>query len=71
MELKEKIFNSVNQMNVNELLLLYEHIKIFKEMKQIFYKKREVIPIEKIIEMTSSSDSCWSDTVIKERAEQL
>ena len=71
MKLKEKIHDSVNQMNISELILLYEHIRLLKEMKQALSKKRESIPIEKILEMTGSSASCWSDTVIKERADRL
>jgi hypothetical protein len=71
MKLKEKIHNSVNQMNTRELILLYEHIRLLKEMKQISDKKRAMIPIEKILEMTASSESCWSDTLIKERADRI
>jgi hypothetical protein len=71
MKLKEKIYNAVNQMNMGELILLYEHIRLLKEMKQTSSKKREDIPIEKILEMTASSDSCWSDAVIQERADRI
>ncbi len=70
MNLKEKIHSSVNQMNMNELILMYEHIRLLHEMRRVSDKKRAVIPIEKILEMTGSSESCWGDSVIKER-EQL
>lgn len=71
MKLKEKIHTAVNQMNMSELILLYEHIRLLKEMKQALSRKKEDIPIEKILEMTASSPSCWSDTVIQERADRI
>jgi len=71
MKLKEKIYTAVNQMNMDELILLYEHIRLLKEMKQALSKKRADIPIEKILEMTASSASSWSDTVIQERADRI
>lgn len=71
MKLKEKIYTAVNQMNIDELVLLYEHIRLLKEMKQVLSKKRTDIPIEKILEMTASSASCWSDTVVQERADRI
>ncbi len=70
MKLKEKIHTAVNQMDTGELVLLYEHIRLLKEMKQALRKKSTEIPIEKILEMTGSSASCWSDAVIKEREER-
>ncbi len=71
MKLKEKIHNAVNQMTMGELILLYEHIGLLKKIKQISSKEREDIPIEKILEMTASSDSCWSDAVIQERTDRI
>ncbi|MBF0117213.1 MAG: hypothetical protein HQK79_00130 [Desulfobacterales bacterium] len=71
MKLKEKIYNSVKKMNIDELTLLYEYIRLLNQMKQVVNKKAEDISIEQILEMTSSSKSCWSDTVIQERAEYL
>ncbi len=71
MKLKEKIYAAVNQMNMNELILLYEHIRILTEMKQAVNKKRPDITIEEVLEMTASSVSSWSDTVIEERADRV
>jgi len=71
MELKEKIHTAVNQMNISELVLLYEHIRLLKEMQKERSRKIADIPIEKILEMTASSPSCWSDTVIQERADRI
>lgn len=71
MQLKEKMHSAINQMNVNELILLYEHVKLLTEIKHTLTRTVTDIPIEKILDMTSSSTSCWSDTIIQERADQV
>jgi len=71
MKLKEKIHTAVNQMNMNELIILYEHIRLLNEMKQALRNKRADVPIEKILEMTASSSSCWSETVTQEREDRV
>ncbi len=71
MKLKEKIYTAINQMNMNELILLYEHIRLLTEMKQAFNKKRVDVTIEEVLEITASSVTSWSDTVIEERADRI
>ena len=70
MNLREKICNSINDMNRDELKLLYEQITLLKSIKSV--KKRLVkTPLEKIHEMTSTSRSSWSESVIDEREDRL
>ncbi len=71
MKLKEEIHTSVNQMNISELILLYEHIRLLEEVRLGLSRKRADVPIEEILEMTSSSPGCWSDTVIQNRMESI
>jgi hypothetical protein len=68
---KETIYNAVSQMNVNDLVFLYEQIKHLERLKNIPVKKKEHFSIEQILDMTSSSESSWSDTVTEERAERI
>ena len=66
MNLREKICNSINDMNRDELKLLYEQITLLKSIKSV--RERIVTtPLEKIHEMTSTSRSSWSESVIDER----
>jgi hypothetical protein len=66
MKLKEKIYTAVNQMTTHELVLLYGHVKLLSEIKQVRDNKSTDIPIETILAMTSST-TCWSDAIIQER----
>lgn len=60
MKLQEKIYHSINTMNRDELLLLYEHIQLIEHIKQMSSKRTESLPIEEILTMTSSSTGCWA-----------
>lgn len=71
MKIKETICNAVNNMNVDELVFLYEQIRHLERVKNIPVKKRQHFSIKQILEMTSSSGSSWSDTVTDERAERI
>lgn len=71
MKLKETIYNAVSQMNVNELIFLYEQIKHLESLKNVPAQKRQRFSIEQILDMTSSSESSWSDSVKEERAERI
>ena len=71
MKLKERICNSLNTMNGDELKLLYEQIRLLESIKSASRKTREKIPIEKIHAMTASSKSLWSKSVIEEREDRI
>jgi len=70
-KIKENIFNSISNMNVNELAFLYEQIRFMKKRKSFSSKKKQKLSIDQILQMTSSSESRWSDTVIKEREDRI
>ncbi len=71
MRLKKKILDSVSNMNVAELALLYEYIKLMENMKSVSYGKRKPLSMEEIHKMTATSRSCWSDTVAEERRDRV
>jgi len=50
---------------------IYEQISILEKVKNISVKKEQRFSIEEIHQMTSASKSCWSDTIIEERAERV
>jgi site-specific DNA-adenine methylase len=70
-KIKENIFNSINNMNTNELAILYEQIRFLERGRSISSKKRQRFSIDQILQMTSSSNSKWSDTVIEEREDRV
>jgi len=63
---REKIYDSVKDMNPVELGIVYEQIRLIKRMKSVLPKKRKPVSIEEIHEMTSSSESSWANTVIED-----
>ena len=70
-KIKENIFNSISNMDVNELAFLYEQIRFMKKRKNLSSKKKQKLSIDQILQMTSSSESKWSDTVIEEREDRI
>jgi len=71
MKLKEKIHHAMNAMKSEELQLLYEQIQLLQRMKQSYQPRKTRIPIADILQMTSSSPGCWSETVKEERTERV
>ncbi|MCL0038101.1 hypothetical protein M1N10_03700 [Thermodesulfovibrionales bacterium] len=71
MKVREKIHDSIKKMDARELGMLYGQIKLMEMMKSRLPKKKEPLSIKKIHEMTSSSESNWSDTVVEDREDRL
>ena len=68
MKIKDNIFDSINKMNANELAFLYENIRLLeKKKKTMSPKKKRHYSIDQILQMTDSSKSNWSESVIDER----
>jgi hypothetical protein len=51
--------------------MLYGQIKLMEMMKSGLPKKKKAASIEKIHEMTASSDGRWSDAVTEDREDRL
>jgi len=64
MKLKEAMKNEIEEMDVDELLFLYEQIRLLRRCKKYPESK---YTLEEIIERTSTSKSNWSEDVSKER----
>ena len=69
-KLQERISREINMMSMDELLIVYEQIQLLHAMKQRVRKRPKGLSIETILEMTSSSQVSWADTVLQERAER-
>jgi hypothetical protein len=71
MKLKEIIHDSINNLNIDELVLLYEQIRLLENMRNLSIKRTEAISIEKVHALTRSSKSSWAETVIGERVDRI
>ena len=67
MELKEAMKKEIEEMDTDELLFLFEQIKLLKRGKSYPESK---YTLEEVMELTSTSKSNWSDDIIKERQER-
>ena len=70
MKIKDKIFQAIDIMENDELLLIYDQIQLIRHLKQITQPIKTKLSIEDILEMTSTSQECWSNTVIEERRDR-
>jgi len=67
MKLKETVKKEIDEMDVDEVLFLYEQIKLMKKRKPHSESK---YTLDEVLELTSTSKSSWSEEVIKERQER-
>ena len=67
MKLKEAIKKEIEEMDIDDVLLLYEQMNLLRRRKSYPESK---YTLEEILELTSTSKSNWSDDVIKERQER-
>ena len=70
MKIREKIYKSIKEMDAQGLSLLYDQIKSMEKRKSKLIKKKNILPIEKIQELTASENN-WSDTVVQDREERI
>ena len=70
-KLIKNIHNSINKLSRDQLILLYEQIKLMENQNPDLTKKIKVKSIAELLEMTKSSKSQWSDSVVEERADRI
>ena len=71
MKLKESINSSLNKMNPNQLVSIYEHIKLLQNLRVESSERAKSKSIEEILDMTKSSKSSWSNSVMEEREDRI
>lgn len=71
MKVREKLYDSIRNMGPRELNILYGQIKLMESMKSAVPKKRKSMSIERIHEMTSSSERSWADAVVEDREDRV
>lgn len=71
MKLKESINSLLNKMNPNQLVSIYEYIKLLQNLRVESPERNKSKSIEEILDMTKSSISNWSNSVIEEREDRI
>ncbi len=67
MGLKELIKKDIDSLRADELVIIAEQIKHMKKTK---IAHAEVLPLEEIRRLTSTSKSNWAEDIIRERQER-
>lgn len=67
MGLKETIKKDIDNLRADELVIIAEQIKHMKKTKIVHTK---VLPLEEIMQLTSTSKTSWAEEVAKERQER-
>jgi len=67
MKLKEAMKKEIDEMDIDDMLFLYEQMKLLRRKKSYPESK---YTLEKILKLTSPSKSNWSEDVIRERQEK-
>jgi len=72
LEIKENIYKEIDEMDIYELTLLYNQIRLIKNIRpRRKLERKEILNLEKIHKLTSSSKSNWAESVISEREERI
>lgn len=66
-KLKEAIIKEIDEMNIEEVIFLYEQMKLIRKRKS--YPESEY-SIDEILELTATSKTSWSEEIIKGRQER-
>jgi hypothetical protein len=69
MKLKEKIIDSIGDMDKWELNIIYSQIRML-EIKRASNPNKKAASIDHIRKMTSTSKSSWSQTIADEREDR-
>ena len=67
MVLKEMLKKDIDELRADELVVLSEQIRLLKRARD---PQGQTLPLEEIHKLTASSQSTWSDDVIRERQER-
>jgi hypothetical protein len=70
MTLKERLHHSIETLEMDELLMVYEQIHLLEQIRQKTSCQESGLALDRILDMTQTSKSCWADTVRHEREER-
>jgi len=71
-EIKENIYREIDEMDMYELLLLYNQIRLMKNIRSRGkFEKKETLSLEEIHKLTASSISNWAESVVSGREERI
>jgi len=67
--LKDEVLKAIEEMEPEELGVLYEQIRLLKGKRS--RRKKDKVPIEVVQDMLSTSKGSWSDAIVADREDRL
>ena len=71
MKLREEVHRSVDELDGRALAAIYEQIQLFQRVQKRTDLQSNALSRAKLLEMTASDTSSWSDAVIEDREDRL
>ncbi|RKY62179.1 MAG: hypothetical protein DRP99_05930 [Candidatus Latescibacterota bacterium] len=69
MRLKDEVLKAIEEMEPEELGVLYEQIRLLKGKRS--RRKKGKVPIEVVQDVLSTSKGSWSDVIVADREDRL
>ncbi len=72
MTLKERLHHSIDTLDREALMIIYEQIHLLQKIQQKknSSQREQGVPLDRILQMTGTSNSSWADTLQSEREER-
>ena len=70
MTLKERLHHSIDTLERDELMMVYEQIHLLQQIRQQASRQESGMELDRILDMTRTSTSNWAETVRQEREER-
>lgn len=70
MTLKERLHHSIETLERDELMMVYEQIHLLQQIRSQASHRESGIELDRVLDMTQTSTSSWADTVQQEREER-
>jgi len=67
--LKDEVLKAIEEMEPEELGVLYEQIRLLKGKRS--RRKKGKVPIEVVQDVLSTSKGSWSDVIVADREDRL
>ena len=71
MKLREEVHRSIDELDGRASAAIYEQIQLFQRGQERDDLQSNVLSRERLLEMTASDTSSWSDAVIEDREDRL
>lgn len=70
MTLKERLHHSIDTLDRDELMMVYEQIHWLQQIRHQASRQESGLALDRVLDMTRTSHSNWADAVRQDREER-